>query len=79
MGEGKPPFRDTSGEELTRGTLGAQQSVRMNLSAAQMHDHEQDPSWQAPREKRMSTGAGVALIIVAGIVVLVVLRIIGVI
>lgn len=43
--------KDTSGEELTRGTLGAQQSTRMNLSAAQLHDHENEPSWKAPRQK----------------------------
>jgi hypothetical protein len=37
------------------------------------------PSWQAPREKGISTDVGVALLIVAGIVMLVVLRIVGVI
>ena len=72
--------RDTSGEELTRGTLSAQQSIRMNLSAAQLHDHESEPSWKAPREKRgISTAALIAIIVVLLIVVLVLLRVAGVI
>jgi hypothetical protein len=72
--------RDTSGEELTRGTLGAQQSIRMNLSAAQLHDHENEPSWKAPHEKHgISTAALVALVILAAVVLLVVFRVTGII
>ena len=71
--------RDTSGEELTRGTLGAQQSIRMNLSASQLHDHENEPSWKAPREKRgISNAALIAIIVVLAVVLLIALRIAGV-
>ena len=53
MNDEKPADRkDTSGEEFTRGTLVAQQSTRMNLSASQLHDHENEPSWKAPHEKQ---------------------------
>ena len=76
----QPDRKDTSGEELTRGTLGAPQSIRMNLSASQLHDHESEPSWKAPREKRgISTAALIAIIVVLLIVVLVLLRVAGVI
>jgi hypothetical protein len=72
--------RDTSGEELTRGTLSAQQSIRMNLSAAQLHDHESEPSWKAPREKRgISNAALIAIIVVTAILILISLRVAGVI
>jgi len=71
--------KDTSGEELTRGTLGAQQSIRMNLSASQLHDHENEPSWKAPREKRgISNAALIAIIVVLAVVLLIALRIAGV-
>lgn len=64
--------KDTSGEELTRGTLGAQQSTRMNLSAAQLHDHE--PSWKAPRQKpaRWSTARIITIIVLLAILALVI-------
>jgi hypothetical protein len=76
----QPPHHDTSGEELTRGTLGAQQAIRMNLSAAQLHDHENEPSWKAPEERHgLSTGAIIAIIIAAAIVLLIALKIAGVI
>ena len=72
--------RDTSGEELTRGTLSAQQSIRMNLSAAQLHDHESEPSWKAPREKRgISNAALIAIIVITAILILISLRVAGVI
>ena len=72
--------RDTSGEELTRGTLSAQQSIRMNLSASQLHDHESEPTWKAPREKRgISNAALIAIIVVLAIAILISLRVAGVI
>lgn len=66
--------KDTSGEELTRGTLGAQQSIRMNLSAAQLHDHENEPSWKAPRQKpaRWSTTRTITIIVLLAILALVI-------
>ena len=66
--------KDTSGEELTRGTLGAQQSIRMNLSAAQLHDHENEPSWKAPHEKgaRWSTTRIITMIVLLAILAIVV-------
>jgi len=73
--------RDTSGEDLTRGTLGAQQSIRMNLSAAQLHDHENEPSWKAPRQKpqRWSTTRLITVVVVAAVVLLILLRVAGII
>ncbi len=73
--------KDVSGEELNRGTLGAQQSIRMNLSAAQLHDHENEPSWKAPREKgaRWSTQRIVTLVVLLAILALVIyLKVTGV-
>ena len=72
--------RDTSGEELTRGTLGASWSTEMRLSAAQMHGDE-TPSWKAPREKqkRWSTARLVILVVAAGFAMIILLRVIGVI
>jgi hypothetical protein len=78
----KPRDReDTSGEELTRGTLGAQQSIRMNLSAAQLHDHKNEPSWKAPRERRARWSAqrAITLAVLLAILALVVyLKVTGV-
>jgi hypothetical protein len=73
MNDEKTP-RDTSGEEFTRGTLGAQQSTRMNLSAAQLHDHENEPSWKAPREKpaRWSATRIITIIVLLAILALVI-------
>jgi len=73
--------RDTSGEDLTRGTLGAPQSIRMNLSAAQLHDHENEPSWKAPRQKpqRWSTTRLITVVVVAAVVLLILLRVAGII
>jgi len=76
----QPDRKDTSGEELTRGTLGAPQSIRMNLSASQLHDHENEPSWKAPREKRgLSTAALIAIIVLVAVVALIAFRVAGVI
>jgi hypothetical protein len=72
--------RDSSGEEFTRGTLGAQQSTRMNLSASQLHDHGSEPSWKAPHEKRgLSIAAIITLVTVVAVAVLIVFRIVGII
>ena len=73
--------RDTSGEELTRGTLGAQQSIRMNLSASQLHDHENEPSWKAAREKpeRWSTTRVITIVVMAAAVLLILLKVTGII
>jgi len=64
-----------------RGTLGQTYpgTQRMNLSASQLHDHENDPSWQAPREGGMSTAAWIAVVIAAVAAVLVALWATGVI
>ena len=76
----QPDRKDTSGEELTRGTLGAPQSITMNLSASQLHDHENEPSWKAPREKRgLSTAALIAIIVLVAVVALIAFRVAGVI
>jgi len=74
MNDEKPGHRDTKGEELNRGTLGAQQSIRMNLSASQLHDHENEPSWKAPRQKpaRWSTKRVVTIIVLLAILALVI-------
>ena len=67
--------KDSSGEELTRGTLGAQQSTRMNLSATQLHDHENEPSWKAPHEKqaRWSTRRIITFIVLLAILAIVII------
>ena len=77
----QPDRKDTSGEELTRGTLGSQQSIRMNLSASQLHDHENEPSWKAPRQKpqRWSTTRLITVVVVAAVVLLILLRVAGII
>ena len=66
--------KDTSGEEFTRGTLGAQQSTRMNLSASQLHDHENEPSWKAPPQKpaRWSTTRIITVIVLLAILAIVI-------
>ncbi len=59
-----------------RGTLGQTWpgTQRLNLSAEQLHDHENDPSWKAPPESHgPSTLAVIAIIVAAAVVVLVVL------
>ncbi len=82
MSEGRPPNRDRSGEELTRGTLGPQDYTRMNLTAAQLHDHENEPSWKAPHErpkKQWSTTRIITIVVLLAILALVIyLKITGV-
>jgi hypothetical protein len=53
---------------------------RPQLSADQLRGDPSTPSWKAPAERRgLSTGALIAIIIVAAIVLLIVLKIAGVI
>ena len=60
-----------------RGTIGAQRSDRLWLSAEQLHDHDNEPSWKAPAEKHgLSTAA---LIVSLAIVFLIMLRVTAVI
>ena len=57
-----------------RGTLGQPPfggGDHLYLSATQLHDHENDPSWKAPREGGMSTAAWITVVIAAGAAILV--------
>jgi hypothetical protein len=69
-------------ESPGRGTLGQPPmggGDRLYLSAHQINERGQGPSWKAPAEKRgFSTGALIALLVVMVIVLLVALRIAGV-
>ena len=51
MGTPPPPEKDS---HPNRGTLGQQRTDRMWLAADQLHDHENEPSWKAPKEKNAS-------------------------
>jgi hypothetical protein len=79
------PETDESGERYShpnRGTLGQTYpgTQRLNLSAEQLHDHENDPSWKGPSEgRRPSTGAIIAIVVAIVVVALVVLLAAGVI
>jgi hypothetical protein len=46
----------------------------MNLSASQLHDHENEPSWKAPRENqaRWSTTRIITIIVLLAILALVI-------
>jgi hypothetical protein len=49
------------------------------LSAEQLHDHDGEPSWKAPREeRRISNAALIAIIVLVAVVLLIVLRVAGV-
>jgi hypothetical protein len=49
------------------------------LSAEQLHDHDNERSWKAPREKRgLSNAALIAIIVVLAVVILIALRVAGV-
>jgi hypothetical protein len=77
MGTPPPSEKDA---HPNRGTLGPQRSERLWLSAEQLHDHESEPSWKAPREKRgISNAALIAIIVVLAVVALIALRVAGVI
>lgn len=65
-----------------RGTLGQPfpGSQRLNLSASQLHDHENEPSWKAPPQRGgLSAAALIALVIAIAAAVLIVLWAAGVI
>jgi hypothetical protein len=49
----------------------------MRLSAAQLHDDKDEPSWKAPHEKpaRWSTTRLITLVVVAAVILLIVLRV----
>jgi hypothetical protein len=50
------------------------------LSADQLHDHEDEPSWRAPREKHgISNAALIAIIVLVAVVTLIALRVTAVI
>ena len=77
MGTPPPSEKDS---HPNRGTIGPQRSDRLWLSAEQLHDHESEPSWKAPREKRsLSTAALIAIIVLVAVVALIALRVAGVI
>jgi hypothetical protein len=76
MGTPPPSEKDS---HPNRGTLGQPPmggGDHLYLSAEQLHDHESEPSWKAPREKRgISNAALIAIIVVLLIVVLGLLRV----
>jgi len=77
---GTPPPSEKNAHP-NRGTLGTQRSDRMWLSADQLHDNEDEPSWKAPREKpaRWSTTRIITLIVLLAILALVIyLKVTGV-
>ena len=77
---GTPPPTEKDAHP-NRGTLGTQRSDRMWLSAEQLHDHEDEPSWRAPRQKpgRWSTMRIVTIIVLVAVVALITLSVSGVI
>jgi hypothetical protein len=60
-----------------RGTLGPPPyggGGHLNLSAEQLHGHENEPSWQAPREGRgLGATAWIAIAVVVGVALVAVL------
>jgi hypothetical protein len=81
MGTPSPPEKDS---HPNRGTLGQPPmggGDHLYLSADQLHDHDDQPSWKAPREKRgrWSTRRIVALIVLLSILAVVIyLKVTGV-
>jgi hypothetical protein len=71
MGTPPPTEKDA---HPNRGTLGTQRSDRMWLSAEQLHDHENESSWKAPRQKpaRWSTSRLITIIVLLAILALVI-------
>jgi hypothetical protein len=53
VGTPPPPEKDA---HPNRGTLGVQRTDRMWLSAEQLHDHENEPSWKAAEEPKPRYG-----------------------
>ncbi len=80
MGTPPPSEKDS---HPNRGTLGQPPmggGDHLYLSADQLHDHEDEPSWKAPREKRgLSNAALIAIIVLVAVVTLIALRVTGVI
>jgi hypothetical protein len=70
---GTPPPNEKNAHP-NRGTLGTQRSDRMWLSAEQLHDHEDEPSWKAPHDKqsRWSTTRIITLIVLLAILAIVI-------
>ena len=78
MGTPPPPEKDAHPNRGTLGTSG--RSDRMFLSADQLHDNEDEPSWKAPREKHgISNAALIAIIVLVAVATLIALRVAGVI
>ena len=76
------PPPDEKDSHPNRGTLGPQRSDRLWLSAEQLHDHENEPSWKAPREKQRgwSTQRIITMIVLLAILAIVIyLKVAGVI
>ena len=80
MGTPPPSEKDS---HPNRGTLGQPPmggGDHLYLSAEQLHDHDGEPSWKAPREeRRLSNAALIAIIVLVAVVLLIVLRVAGVI
>ena len=80
MGTPPPSEKDS---HPNRGTLGQPTmggGDHLYLSAEQLHDHDGEPSWKAPRERRgISNAALIAIIVVLAIAILISLRVAGVI
>jgi len=78
VGTPPPPEKDAHPNRGTLGTSG--RSDRMFLSADQLHDNEDEPSWKAPREKHgISNAALIAIIVLVAVATLIALRVAGVI
>ena len=78
MGTPPPPEKDAHPNRGTLGTSG--RADRMFLSADQLHDNEDEPSWKAPREKHgISNAALIAIIVLVAVATLIALRVAGVI
>jgi len=79
---GTPPPHEKDSHP-NRGTLGQPPrggGDHLYLSASQLHDHDSEPSWKAPREKRgLSNAALIAIVVLLAVVALIALRVAGVI
>ncbi|MCX6372025.1 MAG: hypothetical protein NTX16_02905 [Actinobacteria bacterium] len=80
MGTPPPSEKDS---HPNRGTLGQPPmggGDHLYLSADQLHDHDSEPSWKAPREKHgISKAALIAIILLVAVVGMIALRVAGVI
>ena len=79
MGTPPPSEKDS---HPNRGTLGQPPmggGDHLYLSADQLHDHDGEPSWKAPRERLgISAAALIAIIVLVAVVSLIALRATGV-